>query len=189
MLSWSLIFLALLLEFYFAGVLGVSALAKAARPNSFAIALRGYGFFPTWSVGLLTIAVPVVEMITSVLLVVGANPFFTSILVIALFSIFYMLHIVTMVTGKRKGCGCYGTFYQEKENRVTLVVVSIQLGLAILHLYLVRSGFSVPLTVRLPLLIGFSGLLLWLSASVVQRRLQARSAPEGLAYFPRRVRR
>lgn len=155
-------YLALTIEIYLAGMLGISGIAKLQDVDEFANTLRIHRILPTQSVKIVSRIFPWIEIILACFLVFGIFPLFTSALVCVLFATFLGIEVVLVVTRRATDCGCYGVAYRQKVDSASIVVSTLILSLTIFHLWLVTWIESIDLAWRVPVIILFCTLVGWL---------------------------
>ena len=115
------------LVFIFAGI------EKISDPESFAVAIINYRIFPIFTVNLIAIILPWLELIAGLLLLLGISIKENSAIILTLMSVFTLLIIAAVLRGLDIECGCFGTSDSREvgilkifEN-LFLILLSIQL--------------------------------------------------------------
>lgn len=154
----------LILDCYFAAILGVSGLAKAERPALFAQDLKSSGLLPRPIIPFVGYALPWVEIILAGVLALGIAAQFSASIVLVLFTSFLIIQIFLFKRGQTESCGCYGTALRHRVDGATLVTSAMIIGLAVLHLISSREAVSGYWALRLSAasaLCGIGGWLMW----------------------------
>lgn len=160
----------LALDCYFAAVIGVSGLAKVDNSTLFAMTLRRQRLLPRWSITSVSRIFPWVEIILAGALIIGVLPALTAAFVLVLFSTFFVVEIIILVSRRETNCGCYGGAYTYKVDKASATTSVAFMVLAALNVW--ASSTTVPLAWpwRLPAATLFSIAGVWLLQHVMRRR-------------------
>jgi hypothetical protein len=165
-----------ILGFYFSFTLLTASLAKLDDINSFAASLRVSPFIPKRVIPLAQNVIPLGEFVFAFLIILQGNTLLAAANLL-LFILFLGYRLDVTSRNRASYCGCYGRIYQQKIDTVSLTVSAIQVGLAVLYLWLVIQTESVGVVFRLIAAVGLlilSCLILW---RIQQRRkLKPRTA-------------
>ncbi len=97
--------LRLLIGYYFI----YASMSKIPYPAQFAELLGEYRILPYWSIDLLAVVVPWVELISGLFLIIGLRTRAAASVIILLFITFNVFIGVNVVIGSPIDCGCYDT--------------------------------------------------------------------------------
>lgn len=158
------------LDLYFAAILGISGLAKAADPSSFAITLRRQRILPIRSIATASNVFPWVEVVVAVALLLGVVPVLTAALTLALFVGFLIVDVILLITKRVTDCGCYGSARKQTVGSASVMTASVLVALAALHVWTGIHEGTVGWLWRLPALIIFWAVGCWLGHRVMIRR-------------------
>lgn len=92
---------------FLAGIFIFASLDKIAHPPQFARSVLNYEFFPVWTVNLIAIMVPWVELIVGVLLLAGLFTYANNLIVFGMLWFFFVLIAQALVRGLEIDCGCF----------------------------------------------------------------------------------
>ena len=95
---------------------------------------------------------PGLEIVVAFSVVFGTYPVITATIVLMLFLVFLVTEVTLVVTKRATDCGCYGVAYPQKVDRASIVVSTILVSSAALHLRLVTSVDPIIITVRWPVI-------------------------------------
>ncbi len=123
------------LSLYFAAVLSVSGFSKLQRPDQFALNLLQQQLLPDWSVHSVSRLVPVLEILIAGMLVTGIAPVFTGSIIVCLFSAFFAIEAILLITKRAEDCGCYGVAYVQKVSKISVISSGILLGFSVLYFW------------------------------------------------------
>ena len=162
------------IELYFAIMLGVSGIAKIAEPYDFAATLRRHRILPAWSVTPFSRVFPWLEVAIAGAVLTGAAAVATAALVLALFSAFLIVEVILVVTRRATDCGCYGVAYRQKVDGASILVSTILILLASVHLWLTTWVAPISQPWRILALIVLGGAGCWLLWRVKQKQYAQR---------------
>ncbi|MBN1300297.1 MAG: DoxX family membrane protein [Melioribacteraceae bacterium] len=89
--------------FIFAGI------EKISSPEHFAVSIENYRVFPDFTINIIAIYIPWLELLTGILLIFGIAVKENASIVSALLAIFILLVFSAVVRGLDIECGCFGT--------------------------------------------------------------------------------
>jgi hypothetical protein len=127
------------LEAYFAALLGVAGFAKVHQRQQFALTLRQQRILPHWSIPLIALILPWGELLIAELLIVGIAKALTAGIVLTLFLSFLVFKLILMVSQPKADCGCSGASQAQPVDNASIVVATIFVLLAGLHLWGIAS--------------------------------------------------
>ena len=123
--------------FIFAGI------EKISNPEQFAIAISNYKLLPIFSLNLIAITLPWLEVVSGTLLIFGISIKENSAIIGALMVSFTIMVIIAVLRGLDIDCGCFGTSDGEK---VGLLKIIENIGLIVLSIYIYffdKKSFSI----------------------------------------------
>jgi uncharacterized membrane protein YphA (DoxX/SURF4 family) len=97
-----------LAQFAIALVFVVAALAKIADPAYFAQQVHNFHLAPIWSENLVALALPWIELIAALALVMGTRPRAGAIVLFAMMALFTIAVASAWARGLDFNCGCFG---------------------------------------------------------------------------------
>ena len=86
-----------------------AAISKTGDPEEFATAISNYKLLPLFSINILAIILPWIELVAGLLLVFGISVKENSSILSGLLLIFIMAIAISLVRGLNIDCGCFGT--------------------------------------------------------------------------------
>lgn len=116
---------------------------KIADPNHFAIAISNYRVLPLFSLNILAVTLPWLEVITGILLLFGISVKENSVIIGSLTGIFTTMVFIAILRGLNIDCGCFGT---SNAQQVGLLKIVENIGLILLsvHIYFFNNkSFSI----------------------------------------------
>lgn len=105
----SLEILLFLSRFILAGVFILSGIEKVSDVSSFSSILTNYKIFPSWSVNLIAITLPWIELINGILLLYGYKKKEIALIFGIVLIFFIVLIFISILRGLDINCGCFGT--------------------------------------------------------------------------------
>lgn len=114
-------------RFVLGGIFIYASIDKIAHPDAFAKIIYNYRLFPDFSVYLLAIIVPWIEMITGLFLVSGLFKKTAAIMLSVLISLFIIALSINLIRGLDFNCGCFTTVSSGKSDPLGLVIRDILL--------------------------------------------------------------
>ncbi len=177
-----MIILHLVLDIYFAAMLGVSGLAKLESPSSFAGILRQQRIVPKWGIVPASHVLPWSELALASALIVGLLSVPIAFMTLALFVGFLGIETYFLITGRNTNCGCYGALRKRPVDRASVITSGVLVLLAVLHTWAALRVAPLAWGWRLPAIAVFCGMGGWLGWRIISRRNgQTRSlSPEGV---------
>jgi len=121
----------LALVFIFAGA------EKISNPEQFAVAISNYRIFPVFSLNIIAITLPWLEVITGLFLLFGISIKENSAIIGSLMIIFTILVFTAILRGLDIDCGCFGTSDGQKAG---LLKIAENFVLIILSLHIFFFG-------------------------------------------------
>lgn len=128
-------FLLFALDLYFAAMFGSSGLAKISNPRSFANILRQQRILPGWSTRIVSLTLPLAEILIALCLVAGLIAIVTATLVLALLLTFLGVKVYLLMTGSTADCGCHGSENPRPVDSASVIASAILALLAAVHLW------------------------------------------------------
>lgn len=116
-----------LCRFILGGIFIYASIDKIAHPDAFAKIIYNYRLFPDFSVHLLAIIVPWIEMITGLFLVSGFFKQTAAIMLSTLVFLFIIALSINLIRGLDFNCGCFTTVSTGKSDPLGLVIRDILL--------------------------------------------------------------
>lgn len=99
----------LILRLIIGGLFIWAAVVKISDPKAFATIVKGYKLFPIWSINLIAIILPFIELITGILLIIGKWVRANSIIISILLILFIIGLAQAYFRGLEINCGCFST--------------------------------------------------------------------------------
>lgn len=168
----------LILQLYFAAVLGVSGIAKIDNPYRFAFTLRRHNILPAKIIPIVSWIVPWLEIVVAALLLAGVAAIPTAIVVMSLFVSFLITEVVLALSKPATECGCYGAAFPQRVDSVSVMVLVIQVFLAAFYLWGMTWIEPVSIEWRALWSTLLGGIGLWLLVTVVRRRIRLSKTSE-----------
>jgi putative oxidoreductase len=109
----------------------LSGIIKLTDVHLFTSSIKNFGFVPDPFIGFLSVAVPVVELLSGLFLLLGFWIRLSSGVVIGVLIIFIAAIIPNIAIGNEIDCGCFGPLSQSKVGIGLLVRDFIMLGLTL----------------------------------------------------------
>jgi uncharacterized membrane protein YphA (DoxX/SURF4 family) len=110
-----------LCRFILGGLFIYASIDKIAHPGDFAKILYNYRLFPDFSINLLAIMVPWIEMITGLFLVAGFFKQTAAIMLSILLFLFIAALSINLIRGLDFNCGCFSTVSSGKSDPLGLI--------------------------------------------------------------------
>lgn len=127
------------LDFYFAALLGTSGAAKIRYTEEFRRTLQEQRLLPAWAVPLVQYGFPWLEVCLAIALVVGAVQTKAAVLLAIIFVAFLLLKLLLFKLRPGVACGCHGPADDQGVNVSTIVSATLVSALSIIHLVLASS--------------------------------------------------
>ncbi|MBI9073340.1 MAG: DoxX family membrane protein [Melioribacteraceae bacterium] len=131
--------LILSLVFIFAGI------EKIISPELFAESINNYRLFPLFTINLIAITIPWIELVTGICLLLGITIKDNLKIINSLMLFFILIVFISVLRGLDIDCGCYGTNAAQKvgfikilEN-IILFLMGLQIYLCENHLFRINS--------------------------------------------------
>jgi len=102
-------YLAFVLRLFIGYYLIYASMSKIPLPAQFAELLADYRLLPFWSINVMAVVVPWVELISGLFLIIGLRTKAAAIIIILLFISFNIFVGASVITGSPITCGCYDT--------------------------------------------------------------------------------
>jgi putative oxidoreductase len=94
---------------YLGGVFVFASLYKIQEPYEFALSVATYQILPLGVVNLFALIVPWIELVTGVLLIVGAWTKENSLVILGLMAMFLTALLIALSRGYQMSCGCFAS--------------------------------------------------------------------------------
>lgn len=107
-------YLILLIRIVLAVIFIFSGIEKISNPSGFSEAISNYRLFPLFSVNLIAISLPWIELVVGLLLLVGIKIKENVLIINFLMSFFILIVFIALVRGLDINCGCFGTVNSQK---------------------------------------------------------------------------
>ncbi len=91
-----------------------SGIEKISNPSAFSDAITNYRLFPLFSVNLIAIFIPWLELFAGVLILFGFWVKENTVIINALLAMFIFIIALALIRGLDINCGCFGTKYVQK---------------------------------------------------------------------------
>lgn len=168
----------LTLNLYFAALLSVSALSKLDNLAGFLDTLHRQGILPETTRPFFSKAIPFIQLLVALLLVLGVLPLFATLVVLALCVCFLAIESFLLWTGRSDNCGCFGVAYRIRVDSASIVSSLILVGLATAQFWIARlPGSDDTDTARLVATLPFAAAMSFISFRI-HRRLTLKSHVE-----------
>lgn len=177
-------FLILIVELYFAAMLGISGLAKFEDVDYFANTLRVHKILPSWSIAGASRVIPCIEVLVAASLIVGTFSIATAAIVLVLFVSFLVIETILTLTKRTTDCGCYGAAYPQKIDGTRIIVSMILTLLALFHLWLVRWVEPIRIEWRIPVMIISLSAGIWLALRIMAKMRVSKSRIVAWSHMP-----
>lgn len=99
----------LAIQFFLGLIFVFAGIQKIIDPNAFAESIMNYRVFPLFSINLIVITVPWIELVAGILLIFNKYVKENSIIFSVLLTFFIVLVISAILRGLDFECGCFGT--------------------------------------------------------------------------------
>ena len=87
---------------------------KIAGPDSFAVAISNYRIFPVFTLNIIAITLPWLEVVAGLLVIFGISIKENSAIIGTLMVAFTVMVFIALLRGLDIDCGCFGTFDAQK---------------------------------------------------------------------------
>lgn len=148
-------FIGVMLNVYFASVLGVTVLGKLEQPSTFAAVLRRNNILPSWGIDPVCRYFPWLELAVAGWLITGIAPVLASCTVNALFAGFLIVKVKMLLTRNTADCGCFGVAYAERVDKASIGTSVMFACLALAQLFLATQVSPVGLAWRIAVVTAF----------------------------------
>ena len=118
-----------------------AAISKVSEPEEFARAISNYKLLPIFSINILAIVLPWIELCAGILLVFGISVKENSAILSGLLLVFIIAIAISLARGLNIDCGCFGTTGGTK---VGIQKLLENFGLLLLGLILIKFGSKSP---------------------------------------------
>ena len=145
--------LPLILSIYFAFTLFVAGVSKFDDLSYFRATLRVIRLLPGHTIHIVSQFIAGFEVIFAIILILGVASIEAAIINLVLFVSFIIFKLFVFLRKLPPECGCFGATYKARIDPVSITVSSIQIGLALIYLFLVLNA-DVTVTDRILHIIG-----------------------------------
>lgn len=118
-------------RFIIAFVFIFAALEKISDPAAFSEAIVNYRIFPYYSVSMIALVVPWIELISGILLLFGISTLENSYILGSMLLFFIIIIAISMIRGLNIDCGCFGTHHAQAAGLSKILENSIMLLLTL----------------------------------------------------------
>ncbi len=98
----------------------IAGIMKMSDPYGFAIAIFSYKLFPLFSINLIAIVVPFIELVVGITLLLQIYPVTSVFIINSLLIIFIISISINLLRGQEFDCGCF-SFLSSSENRSSAI--------------------------------------------------------------------
>lgn len=98
-----------ILRLIIGGLFIYAAIPKITDPKAFASIVKGYQLFPLWSVNLIAIILPIIEVLTGLFLILGLWTRANAVIIAVLLFLFIIGLTQAYARGLSINCGCFST--------------------------------------------------------------------------------
>lgn len=102
-------YVAIVLRFYIGGIFIYASMNKINYTAEFAETIASYQIVPHWSVNIMAVILPWVELICGILLVAGIRTRSATVIIGCLMIIFTIAIFINLIKGTSISCGCFST--------------------------------------------------------------------------------
>lgn len=132
-------YVALLARVFIGLIFIYASLDKIDKPPQFARSVLNYEFFPVWTVNLIAIIVPWLELIVGTLLVIGLFTMASNTIVFGMLIFFFVLIASALARGLEIDCGCFAASLEGQVMDWTYLLRDIGFILCSLVVYTMRK--------------------------------------------------
>ena len=137
-------YLQLIFRLIVALVFILAGIEKISDPSAFSISIENYKLFPLFTINVMAIILPWIELVAGILLLFGVMVKENSAIISVLLLLFTIAIIISLARGLNIDCGCFGTTLG---TQIGLLKVGENLSLLIMSLVLMKyhsDSFSLP---------------------------------------------
>lgn len=99
--------LELLMRLLLGGIFAYASIHKIMEPSAFAKIIYGYYLFPDYSINILAITLPYIELICAISLMAGIFPASSAVIISGLLLSFMAAISINLIRGHEFDCGCF----------------------------------------------------------------------------------
>ena len=135
-------FVALPIRLYLAYVFIIACLHKIADPGMFAVDVATYGILPLSLINFTAIALPWVELLAGIMLVLGVKSRAAALMVVGMMLMFIVALVIALYQGLDMSCGCFASQAANGEDPISYKTVLRDLGWLALAVWVVLFDAS-----------------------------------------------
>jgi len=102
-------YLALIFRLYIGGLFIYASMYKINYTAEFAETIASYGLVPYWTVNILAVVLPWVELVSGILLLIGVRARSATVIILTMLVLFTASITISLLRGDPISCGCFHT--------------------------------------------------------------------------------
>jgi len=132
-------YLALIFRLYIGGLFIYASMYKINYTAEFAETIASYGLVPYWTVNILAVVLPWVELVSGILLLIGVRARSATVIILTMLVLFTASITISLLRGDPISCGCFHTI-GEKISWWTLLRDFLWLAMGV-HIFFYDRAF------------------------------------------------